>query len=458
MKHKKITALVASSLCTLGVVGCQPKVEEENLGFIKTFLEKARNSYTLKSKEEEIVNRLDGSLVVKNEFFYDIKNASEGQSRVYQKFYTNVGGENISQSLSLVKDEKGFAATEVIDYSNKVITKPILSDGKKVLFENEFFNPFLLINEKDLTKTETEGKYLLNPNKVDLFSYYLFSNKTPLTELAFEFKGENFDKITAISKEYEGVFLDKNSQSYIPVKYFYETDVLLSNIGETSIEGLKPVASRDKERETILKNALSEITGNYTIIINEHDRENPPNPDFNTVWYFDGEGKVYHQQRIGDESRRYDLYYKIDKETYGDEKLRYYDFNEETKSWEYSKPIYAQSYNADPKGYDWFVPKVADVAPELFKYEEEGNKYVCDIDDVIGYIGNNFLPGCFAIKFFTEGYGDKCEITLNSENKVSSIVVGYKFYDTQGFELHNDFEMNFININSTTIPSWVEGE
>ena len=144
---------------------------------------------------------------------------------------------------------------------------------KKVLFENEFFNPFLLINEKDLTKTETEGKYLLNPNKVDLFSYYLFSNKTPLTELAFEFKGENFDKITAISKEYEGVFLDKNSQSYIPVKYFYETDVLLSNIGETSIEGLKPVASRDKERETILKNALSEITGNYTIIINEHDRE-----------------------------------------------------------------------------------------------------------------------------------------------------------------------------------------
>ena len=131
MKHKKITALVASSLCTLGVVGCQPKVEEENLGFIKTFLEKARNSYTLKSKEEEIVNRLDGSLVVKNEFFYDIKNASEGQSRVYQKFYTNVGGENISQSLSLVKDEKGFAATEVIDYSNKVITKPILSDGKK---------------------------------------------------------------------------------------------------------------------------------------------------------------------------------------------------------------------------------------------------------------------------------------------------------------------------------------
>lgn len=460
MNCKKIIALALSSFSLISLVGCQKEVViEENNEFLETFLKEARTSYSLKSKEEETINRLDDSLVVKNEYYYEIKNITEGESRVYQKFYTNNGGETFDQSLNLVKDENGFAAIETLDYRNTVVTKPITSDGSKVLFDNEFFNPFLLINEDDLSKTEVEGEFLLAPKKVDLFSYYLFANTTPLTELKFLFENEEFKKITTASKDFEGVFFDKNSSSYIPVKYRYDTTILVSDLGKTTIPGLEPVKSRNKEKETILKNALNELKdGNYTIIVNEHDRENPPNPEYNTVWYFDGVGKVYHQQTIDDTSRNYDLYYKVDEATYKDKKLRYYDFDPKTNEWTYNKPIYSQSYNSDPKTYDWFVPKLDGVAPELFTFKEDENKFVCDTEEVLGYIGNNFLPGCFAISYFTKGMGDKCEITLNSENKVKNIVVGYTYFDTQGFELSTDFEMNFLNINSTSIPSWVEGE
>ena len=77
--------------------------------------------------------------------------------------------------------------------------------------------------------------------------------------------------------------------------------------------------------------------------------------------------------------------------------------------------------------------------------------------DVVGYIGNAFLPGAYAISYFTDGGGDKCEITLDSTGAIKEIVVGYSYLDSQGFPLSRDFSMQFVNIGKTTIPEWVEG-
>lgn len=426
--------------------------EKPDLSFIQEFLDCARLSYTLNADEKELINRAsDGALVVENNFKYDISNISGKDARIKETVTAISGGEMSRSSIEYVKDENGYVATEVLDYSNTIIDKKVAGNA---IYDVEFANPFSLISIEDFTLEN--DYYLLNSRKNDIFLKYLLGINYEIDNVKFYFTNEEFEKITISSVDYENTYLDLNINQYIPVNISYETEVTLSNIGTTAIEGKKVLESRNSDKEEALQKAFEQIGTNFTIILNEHDRDYEPNHDYDTVWYFNGEDAVYHQQTMGDTRKSYDLYYKTD-EAFPDGKLRYFDYDETTATWNYVEPVYSQSYNSAPKTYEWFLPKFSTVSPLVFDFVEEENKYVVTNTDVLGYIGNAFLPGAYSISYFTNGAGDKCEIELTTDGKIKNITVGYYYEDSQGFPLWRDFDLQFLNIGKTTIPSWVEG-
>ena len=453
------------------LASCSPVEEEkpteeeiklENLGKeevevdrseIDNFLTKARESYTLEANEKEIVNRVDGTNILTNEYKYKVENVSGDDARIKETVSYTSSGELYTTSLDYVKDSSGYVAEELLNYDNTIIDKAVGS----TIYEVEFANPFSLISSEDLIANN--DYFELNSRKNDIFSKYLLGINYELDSVKFYFNNKEIEKITLSAVPFETTFEDKNIGEYIKVNVLYETEVKFTNLGSTEIKGKEPLASRNEEKEEALKEALANIGTNFTIIMNEHDRDYEPNHDYDTVWYYNGSDAVYHQQTINDERKFYDLYYKADPEEFGDNKLRYFNYDEENPEWTYEPPKYSSSYNSAPKEYDWFLPKFSSVSPLVFDYveDEEGAKYVVNNEDVVGYIGNAFLPGAYAISYFTDGGGDKCEITLDSTGAIKEIVVGYTFLDSQGFPLSRDFSMQFVNIGKTTIPEWVEG-
>lgn len=423
--------------------------------YVSSFLSEANKSYTLLAKEKEIVNRTDGSLLFENSYNYSILSTSGDNARIKETLSYTKNGETNVQNINFVKDSDGYVATEALNYKNEVVTKVYRSNNSKVIYDNEYRNPFSLLSKADFTYVE-DGKYRLNDLKTSLFTYYLLGIDYKMENVYFNFTDEKIDTITMNSGVYDGATQDANTCNYIKIKYSYSTEIFVSDVGTTQIKGLSKQASRNAEKEAILKSALSELSGNYTITMNEHDRDEKANTEYDSIWYFNGSDKVYHRQSADTEVRNYDLYYKVDKTIADDDKLRYFDFNEETGKWDYVKPTYSQSYNVDPKTYDYFVLKCLDIAPELFKYDSENNKFVCDNSYVLGYMGNYLLPGSYAISYFTNGEGDKAEIFLNSSNKIKKIVVGYTYTDPQGYEIPRDMDMTFSNIGTTEIPDYVE--
>lgn len=449
--NKKIKLLMI--VPSLLVVSCN---ESNSIPeYVSSFLKEASKSYTLLAKEKEIVNRVDGTLLFENSYNYSINSISGDNARIKEDLSYTKNGETSVQSINFVKDSDGFVATEALNYRNEVITKVYKQNSSKVIYDNEYRNPFALLSNSDLNYVE-EGKYRIDDKKTSLFAYYLLGIDYKLENAYLTFNNEKIDKILLNSGVYDGATKDANTGNYIKIKYSYSTEIFVSDIGSTVIKGLTKQASRNAEKEAILKSALSELSGNYTITMNEHDRDEKPNTEYDSIWYFNGTDKVYHRQSASSEVRNFDLYYKVDKTIADDDKLRYFDFNEETSKWEYVKPTYSQSYNVDPKTYDYFILKCLDIAPELFKYDSENNKFVCDNTYVLGYMGNYLLPGSYAISYFTNGEGDKAEIFLNSSNKIKKIVVGYTYTDTQGYEIPRDMDMTFSNIGTTEIPEYVE--
>ncbi len=429
---------------------------QENPSYIKDFINNASKSYTVLAKEKEIVNKEDGSNLYTNDYNYSILSVSGSNARIKEDITYTQNGTTQVTSISYVKDKDGYVATEVLNYKNEITTKYVYdSNNYKQVYDNEYRNPFSLITSSDLSSVES-NKYRLKDNKTSMFGYYLLGIDYPLSDVYFNFKDEKLENILFETKEYEGISEDANTGKYIKIKYKYSTEIYIYEEGNTKINSIETQKSRNKEKETILKNALSELTGNYTITMNEHDRDESPNHDYDGIWYFDGSSKVYHRQSANSEVRNYDLYYKIDKTMADDDKLRLFDFNEDTLTWDYYKPINSRSYNVDPKTYDYFVLKCLDIAPELFKYDEENNKFVCDNKYVLGYMGNYLLPGCYALTYFTYGEGDKAEIFLNSNNKIKKISVGYTYTDSQGYEIPRDVDMTFANIGTTVLPDYIE--
>lgn len=440
--------------------------------YVNDFLKEASASYKLKALEKEIVKKTDGTTMFTNEYSYNITSLRGERPSIKETFSKSTTEGTSSSTIRYVKNERGYVSVEGINYKNEVfLTEATDSDGKKLIYDKEFPNPFEYLTINDFEAIEVNGKsikkaiearpttstLLLNKDKQAFFAKYLLGIDYTIDNVKFNFVMNKIDSIQIDSVVSETRYQDAYTSMYIPVNVNYETTVLIDNVGSAEFDGAKPHTSKNKEREDALKNALTNLGDNYTLIINEHYQGEKGNSEFDSYWYFNGKDAIYHQQHLDDTSRKFDLYYKKDPSK-ADDLMYIYDLNETTNKWVYIDPTNSQSYNVRPKTYAELDTKARLVDPTLFEYDETENKYVVTDGYVSAFLGNAFLPGCYQIKDFTIGGGNKAEVVLTSDGKIDAITVGFFEVDSNGYDISREYIMRFININKTTIPSWVKGE
>ncbi len=413
-------------------------------------IRRASESFRLKARESENVTRSDGVLLLSNTYDYDILNDSSSNGGIHEVSVSK--GE--TTIVDYAKGSRGYAAIEGLNYKNEVFQTEALVDSSRVNYDQEYANPFLLLKEGDLRRID-ESHYELSSLKNQLFAKYLLGCAYSVSSVIFSYTGEALTGISISSLPYSINYEDKNTSAYIPCTLAYEVDVRLSGLGSSNYAHVLPAESQDKEKETALKTAFSNMGDNFTMVVNSHYQDEEPDEQYDTYWYFTGE-EAYHQAHLNDQSKSYDLYYHKD-ESKGDDKLYLYDYDEKAGQWAYNKPIYSQSYNVDPQDYSYFLPKFADMAPELFTYDETKSAYVCQIDAARKFLGNDFLGGGYKTSYFTYGEGNQAEVYLNkSGTRVEKVVVGYYAVDSQGYDVSRSYTLNFLNVGSTSLPSFVK--
>ena len=413
-------------------------------------IKRASESFRMKARESENVTRGDGVLLVSNTYDYDILNDSSSNGGIHE---VSVSKGEVT-TLDYAKGSRGYAAIEGLNYKNEVFQTEALVDSSRVNYDQEYANPFLFLKKEDLCRVD-ESHYELSSLKNQLFAKYLLGCAYSISSIVFSYTGEALTGLSISSLPYSINYEDKNTSTYIPCTLTYEVDARLSGLGSSAYVHVSPVESVDKEKEDVLKTAFSNMGDNFTMVVNSHYQDEEPNEEYDTYWYFTGE-EAYHQAHLNDQSKAYDLYYHKDASK-DDDRLYLYDYDETSGQWAYNKPIYSQSYNVDPQDYSYFLPKFADMAPELFAYDETKSAYVCNVDAARKFLGNDFLGGGYKTSYFTNGEGNQAEVYLNkSGTRVEKVIVGYYAVDSQGYDVSRSYTLNFLNVGNTVLPSFVK--
>lgn len=429
--------------------------KEEIPQYVYTEIKKAAQSYTLKAKESETLSKKDGSNMFTNVYQYDITNVRGERPAFKETLSQQTSNGTSATTISYVRGSRGYASNLYLDYKNELVEEEITEDGSKVDFDIDYANPFSLLINEDIVESSENGKYEIAESKRALFLHYLLGTVYSTSSVTLSFTGETLTGMEIKSDNYEIIYQDAYTNQYIVCDLTYTVDIRLSKIGSSSIDLITPVSSNEKEREDILKNAFKNMGNNFTAIVNSHYQDEEPDTYFDTYFYYDG-SKIYHQSSLSDESKRFDLYYKPDSER-GEGVLYLYDYDEDNNVWIYNEPKYSASYNVDPQSYAYMSPYFSEIAPELFTYQKDKNRYVCDVEEAIGHLGNAFLGGTYRTSYFTNGEGNQAEIYLSSDNsKVEKIVIGYEATDDQGYDISRSYTIKYTNIGTTSIPSFVE--
>lgn len=417
--------------------------------YVYTQIKSAASSYRVKIRETEQVSRLSGGELETNTYDYDIINDSSLNGGVHHVAIT--GGTTTVNDY--VKGSRGYTSIEGLNYKNEVVTTEVLNGSSRTVYEREFANPFLFLVEGDLSYL-SEGHYLLNPRKSQLFAKFLLESQYEIASCEFVYAGEALTQVVLTSTEYEMNYLDANTNLYVPAVLAYRADCRFSGLGSSAYPHVEPEKSKDAGKEATLKSAFRAMGNNFTVCVGSSYQDEEPNSEFDTYWYFTGE-EVYHQSHIDDETKRYDLYYHKDAEKGGD-KLYLYDYDEANGEWIYNAPIYSASYNVDPQDYSYFLPHFAEMAPELFTYVESEKAYVCEVDAALKYLGNDFLGGGYRISDFTNGAGNLAKVYLNKNStRVDKVVVGYYAVDSQGYDVSRAYTLTYFDVGTTVLPSFV---
>ena len=417
--------------------------------YVYTQIKAAASSYRVKIREYEKVTKVGGGELQTNTYDYDIINDASHSGGTHH--VTISGGTSTVQDY--VKGSRGYTSIEGLNYKNEVVTTEVLDGSSRTVYEREFANPFLFLVEGDLSFA-SEGHYLLNPKKTQLFAKYLLNAEYEVASCEFVYSGEALTQILVASKEYSMNYKDANTNLYVPARLNYQADCRFSGLGTVAYPHVEPEKSKDPEKEAILKAAFQAMGDNFTVCVGSSYQGEEPNPEFDSYWYFTGE-EVYHQSHIDDETKRFDLYYHKDAERSPD-KLYLYDYDETNGQWIYNAPIYSASYNVDPQDYSYFLPHFAEMAPELFTYVESEKAFVCEVDSALKYLGNDFLGGGYKISDFTNGKGNLAKVYLNKNStRVDKVVVGYYAVDSQGYDVSRAYTLNFFDVGTTVLPSFV---
>lgn len=407
-------------------------------------------------KETPIVNAINdlkGNLTITGNYnqtaYYEENEIASSSELLTFKFlndekksrYNSISSENeiVKENIYLM-GENGYTYTPLLNYKNEVFLNQMYDeDENPINFLINYGNPFELLTQDLLTQGESINEYVLNLTFANQIYAYFTETNNYVEEAILEIENNNFVSLNFKVASYEGYY-DFEGQN-VRVKVDEE---LLLNFKDYKTTSFTINESTNENKE--LHDAFIDLGNNYTLKMTRHTSTSE---DYVSYFYFTGE-EAYLQYREGDESMKYDKWFKLDKSNPNDKNYYEYKFNKDSQSWTGKSDGSEES--SITTNYEDFLPKFNEISSNLFV--KKGSKYEA-MNKAVGSIAQAICPKDYqGYTNFEDNAGDKVEITLLNGD-LNKIVM-----HTQYEQFHTVFEYEYtfeiLNIGETKLPSFVK--
>lgn len=413
---------------------------------LQTFLAQARKGFALKGKKVQKVVDMSGEALFENEYSYDFQFQTEGHERIYHVYSYPSSGKTQTETYSLSRSPDGYVAREYINYKNEIAYSKVTDDDGYYSFYDEYFtNPFAIVDAKDFSIQEEEGKtvFTLCQEKLNSFDYFLTGNSQPLSSLSLAYDGGSWS-VSSLSSLFTGR-TKKEDNTYTRCQWRFESNFSLSDIGTLTLEGAKP----SKTRENVaLQNALSSIGDNFTLTCVLTLTSDPNTPLQTKVSYFDGES-YYIDLNADKDNPAEDYLYHAD--PFDPTDLLYeYRYDATSKLWIQSPCDESSSYNVSPRTKELFTPHLGDVSVDLFTEGMDRDDYFsCNNDYAASYIGEGFFSEGELLPYFSLGYGDGAKVKVG-DGTLTAVLPFYM--PSSSSYIPVTYTITYSNVGSTVLP------
>lgn len=407
-------------------------------------------------KETPIVNAINdlkGNLTITGNYnqtaYYEENEIKSSSELLTFKFlndekksrYNSISSENeiVKENIYLM-GENGYTYIPLLNYKNEVFLNQMYDeDENPINFLINYGNPFELLTQDLLTQGESINEYVLNLTFANQIYAYFTETNNYVEEAILEIENNNFVSLNFKVASYEG-YLEYEGQN-VRVKVDEELLLNFTDYNKTSFT-INESTNENKE----LHDAFIDLGNNYTLKMTRHTSTAE---DYISYFYFTGE-EAYLQHREGDESMKYDKWFKLDKSNPNDKNYYEYKFNKDSQSWTGKSDGSEES--SITTNYEDFLPKFNEISSNLFV--KNGSKYEA-MNKAVGSIAQAICPKDYqGYTNFEDNAGDKVEITLLNGD-LNKIVMHTQYEQfTAVFEYEYTFEI--LNIGETKLPGFVK--
>lgn len=281
-------------------------------------------------------------------------------------------GETVNRKA--FKDQDGFAAEQYLTYQNEVALKPVVDgSGDKVVYSNEYGNPFLDLTVEDLEK-ETDTTYKIAEEKSLVFCHKLLGEDVQ-GEIKLTYEDGAFTKLTAENLTNDTFFV--STQNYTKLKVTVGFDYSFDEV--TTIADSVTSATNDNPE---LETALSGLKDGFRF-------NNLQDGAVTMSSFFDGTSALYQMFSPGATSpSMLDMYFTAnDQET-----MDLYIYMDEGTGFILNDPEVLEMYY-EKVSYDYLTSDIQNLSAAVFK-KTGTNTYVPE-ENALNRIGEHIIPGIY---------------------------------------------------------------
>lgn len=326
---------------------------------------------------------LTGSSTKKREFSspaYSQNNTeftSEDKLTILEDKYELVSERNDGETTTRkgYKDEDGFVAEQYLTYQNKVALKPIVDGmGDKMIYDNEYGNPFLDLTIDDLEK-ESDNVYKIAEDKVLTFCHKLLGEDVK-GEVKLTYTDGNFTKITAENLTNDTFFV--STQSYTPLKITLSFEYTFNSTITPIADSVTAATNENPE----LQSALDGLKDGFRF-------NNLSDGEVTMSTFFNGTEALFQMMSPGATSpSMLDMYLVANDE----DTMDLYVYMDESTGFILNNPEGMDMYY-EKVSYDYLVSDIQNLSAAVFK-KTDTYTYVPE-ESAISRIGEYIIPGIY---------------------------------------------------------------
>ena len=347
----------------------------------------------------------DGIISNQKAYYYDENELSEEAESIY---YKKADGKTYYKTITL---------------KNEVAELEYLVDGKSVLFDDNFHNPFKKLKYSDFVEGKTESEFILKPSSVNAFAQLLTHTSLSCKNITFVIENNQFSSV--LIETYASVgSLGLNTAEKYDLDFLYDISLEIPTL--TPFEHKK----EHDQLEIVCKSLNDQLSSlNYTATITTSNLDGTQ-VSSQTSYYVVQEA-LYHDSP--------DSYGRcLGVVLQNDGLHEFY-----TEGLEESKNIVVSEEKLDGTRKD-YEPNYTGFASELF--DCEGNTYYVK-DAFVPYI--TYLLAPYTIRDYLAYFAFECMIQLDNLGGFKNLVIRYS--DTMYMQ-SGMVQVSYHHFNTTNLP------